>query len=149
MSAMIRHLFAFAALLGMIACASSVRADDTKIEATLVWGTNDEKSPNKDHKELSPDLAERLAKIFQWKHYFHVNSVEAKVKSDSHSKFKLSDKALVEIKELEGSKFEIKLYNHDKLITTRTEVIEKGDITAIAGDVKGSDCAWFILIRQK
>ncbi len=145
---MIRPLLAFTALLGLCLGAPSLQAGDTKIEVSLVWGTNDEKSPDPDHKELDKMLAERLGKIFQWKHYFLVNKQDKTVKKDAHQKFTLSDKAVVEIKELEDSKFEIKLIGKDKLVTTRTEVIKKGDITALAGDVKNTDCAWFILIRQ-
>ncbi len=147
---MIHNLFALTALLALFVAAPSVRAGDTKMEVTLVWGTNDEKSPDPKHKELEKELAERLGKIFQWQHYFLVNKLASDVKKDgSYRKFKLSDDAVVEITELDDSKFQIKLIGKDKLVTTRTEVIKKGDITALAGDVNNTGCAWFILIRQK
>jgi hypothetical protein len=146
---MIRPFLAFAVLLGLFLGAPALHAGDTKIEVSLAWGTNDEKSPDPDHKELDKKLAERLGKIFQWKHYFLVNKQEKAVQKDGYTKFTLSEDAVVEIKDLGDSKFEIKLIGKDKLVTTRTEVIVKGDITALAGDVKNTDCAWFILIRQK
>lgn len=129
---------------------ATVRAEQTKIEALLVWGTNDETSPNPDHRALEKELAERLGKVFKWKSYFLVTTNSVVIKDDgSVQKLKLSDKAVLEIRSLDGEKFEIKLIGKDKLVTTRTEVIKKGDLTALAGDVKKTDCAWFILIRQK
>jgi hypothetical protein len=150
MSSMIHNLFALSALLALFVSTPALQAADTKMEVTLVWGTNYEKSPDPKHKELEKDLAERLGKIFQWQHYFLVNKLAADVKKDgSYCKFKLSEDAVVEITEQDDSKFQIKLIGKDKLVTTRTEVIKKGDITALAGDVHNTGCAWFILIRQK
>ena len=147
---MTRHLCALAAFLGLLLCGTVASAAETKLEVTLVWGTNDAKSPDPDHKDLEGDLAERLKKVFQWKNYFLVNRKKGSVKHDGAvAKFQLSDKAVVEIKALADSKYEIRLIGKDNLVVTRTEVIKKADVVALAGDVKNTDCAWFILIRQK
>jgi hypothetical protein len=122
-------------------------AKETKLEVLLVWGTNDEKSPDPEHKPLDPKLASKL-KMFKWKNYFLVCDKTVAIPFQGNKKVKLSDRAEVEIKDKENSKFEISLYGKGKLVQTTTKAVPKGDVLTIAGDDK-NDCAWFILIRQK
>ena len=54
--------------------AGSALAADLKLEARLIWGTNDETSPNPDHKPVDAKTTGMLSKAFKWKKYFLVNS---------------------------------------------------------------------------
>src|SRR6185295_5834332 len=60
----------FVALVLAVTAAAAVAAD-RKMEARLIWGTNDEKSPDPKHKLLDGELAKKLRDMpLKWKNYF-------------------------------------------------------------------------------
>lgn len=121
-------------------------AADLKLEVQLVWGTNDEKSPNPSHTLADPSLAKRLA-IFKWKKYYLVQRQEVVVPSRSSKRIPLSKQCEIEIKELEGPRIEVNVFGQGKHVLKKTESISKDNVLAIAGDDK-NDCAWFIIIKE-
>src|SRR5262245_56218749 len=91
-----RACFRGIALAGMIAfCASSVLArggtSDLKLQAQLVWGTNNEKPDDPKLKEVDATVAEKLRKVFKWKNYFEVNRQHVNVVAGSAKRVKMSD----------------------------------------------------------
>lgn len=118
-----------------------------KVEIVLVWGTDMAESPDDKHKQLDPELAKKL-QLFKWKNYFQVNKVIATVPAKGTIKEKLSDKCQVQLKDLGESNFEVDLWGEDKHVIKKSQKITKGELLTIGGDVKQSDGAWFILIRE-
>ncbi len=124
---------------------ANVAAADTKLEVQLIWGTNGESSPDKNHKVLDPALSKKLG-MFKWKKYFTVNREEISLTSHGAQKIRLGQ-CEVAIKQIEGSRYEINVFGKGKHVRKITEKITKEDSLAIAGDDK-NDCAWIILIRE-
>ena len=122
-------------------------AANLKLEAKLIWGTDDNKSPNADHKEVDPATKEKLRKIFKWKNYFVVNRVIKEVPSRSSNRFELSKECTIEIKELEGPKVEVKLIGKGKEVHKTTLTISKGESVVYCGDDKNQS-AWFVIITD-
>ena len=122
-------------------------ASDLKLEAKLIWGTNDEKSPNPEHKQVDGVTKEKLCKVFKWKNYFIVNRVTKPVPSRGSNHFKLSDECTIEIKELEGPKVEVKLIGKGKEVHKTTLTISKGQSVVYSGDDKNQS-AWFVIITE-
>ncbi|MEO6183204.1 MAG: hypothetical protein ABIP71_08940 [Verrucomicrobiota bacterium] len=125
--------------------ATIATAAETKLEVQLVWGTNDETSPDAKHKPLEEALAKKLG-MFKWKKYFVVNRQLIPVSSTA-KKVQLSEKCEIEIKNIEGSRYEINVFGKGKHVLKKTGKITNGPPFVIAGDDK-NDCAWFILIRE-
>lgn len=137
--------------LFVLACAGtalSASAGELKLDVRLVWGTNDEKSPNPDHKPVDGKIAAVLSKAFKWKSYFLVNSQKVDVANRECKKVKLSDHSEVNICELEGDKIEIQVFGKGKLIRKIVEPLTKDGIVVIAGDDK-NESAWFIIIKNR
>lgn len=122
-------------------------AANLKLEAKLIWGTNDDKSPNPEHKEVDPATKEKLRKVFKWKNYFAVNRVVKPVPSRGSNKFELSKDCTIEIKELEGPKVEVKLIGKGKEVHKTTLTISKGQSVVYSGDDK-NESAWFVIITE-
>jgi hypothetical protein len=141
---------ALVALTGIIVAfsAGTALASDLNLEVRLVWGTNDEKSPNPDHKPVDAKITGMLSKAFKWKKYFLVNSEKVDVASRATKKVKLSDDSQVEIRELEGDNIEIHVYGKGKLVRKIKEPLSKDGTVVIAGEDK-NDCAWFIIVRNR
>ena len=137
----------FLTLLLFIGGATQTFAANLKLEAKLIWGTNDDKSPNPNHKELDSGTKEKLRKVFKWKNYFAVNHLVKPVPSRGTNKFELSKDCTIEIKELEGPKVEVKLIGEGREVHKTTLTISKGQSVVYSGDDK-NESAWFVMITE-
>jgi hypothetical protein len=137
----------FLALFLLVGSTFDTSAANLKLEAKLIWGTDDDKSPNPDHKAVDPVTREKLCKVFKWKNYFVVNRVVKEVPSRSSNQFKLSPDCTIEIKELEGPKVEVKLIGKGKEVHKTTLTISKGQSVVYSGDDKNQS-AWFVIITE-
>ena len=127
--------------------AMPVHAGELKLEAQLIWGTNDPKSPKPEHKAVDDATAQRLRKVFKWKNYFIVNAQTKIVPSRGSNRFKLSDDCTVEITELEGPKVEVKLIGKGVPVHKSAKELQKGEWFVYSGDDK-NESAWFVIIRD-
>jgi hypothetical protein len=122
-------------------------ADELKVEAKLIWGTNDEKYSNEKHKPVDKELATKLGNVFQWKRYFVVNRVEGVVPSRGVKQLKMSEQCTLEVKELEGPRVEVVLIGEGKRVNRTVENLSPGNSIVIAGPAKNK-CAWFVVLSQ-
>ena len=122
-------------------------AAELKLEAKLIWATNEEKSPDPNHKPVDPATAEKLRKIFKWKSYFVVNRLVKVVPSRGSNRFELSKQCTVEIRELEGPRVEVKLIGDGKEVHKTTKSLSRGEWFTYAGDDK-NESAWFVIITE-
>lgn len=143
-----RRVTRFSIVLLLLA-ASTVEtfAANLKLEAKLIWGTDDAKSPNASHKEVDQATKEKLRKVFKWKNYFVVNRITKEVPSRASNKFELSKECTIEIKELEGPRVEVKLIGKGKEVHKTTLNIEKGQSVVYSGD-DTNQSAWFVIITE-
>lgn len=124
-----------------------VPAAELKIEARLIWGTNDEKVSDPKCKPVDEATAKKFRKIFKWKNYYEVNRETVVVPSRGNKKLTLSPKCTIDIKELEGPKVEVMLIGEGKPVNKTIYPLAKGESFIIAGDLKNGG-AWFILITE-
>ena len=120
-------------------------AGETKFEAILVWGTNDEKSPDPSHKPVSEATAKRL-KDFKWTHYFEVARKEIKVGKDE-KKVQMSKDCVVSIKSLGDDQFEVNLFGKGKIVSTIKQKLQKGRCLVTGGNATNST-GWFVVIKR-
>lgn len=136
--------FGWFGCLLLLTSAGATKAAAAKLEVQLVWGTNDETSPDAKHKPLEASLAKKLG-MFKWRKYYMVNRQVIPVSSASQ-KVRLSEQCEIEIKNIEGSRYEINVFGKGKHVLKKTGKITSDPPFVIAGDDK-NDCAWFIMIR--
>ncbi|MCI0533720.1 MAG: hypothetical protein L0Z50_00685 [Verrucomicrobiales bacterium] len=118
---------------------------ELKFEVQLIWGTNGEKPPGKNLREVQPRITEALKGIFKWKNYFEVTRTNVVV-AKAIQRLKLSDKCEVNIQNLGNSSVQIKLLGEGKCVHTRKEQITPGKLITIAGEDK-NDTAWFVVLK--
>jgi len=138
--------FWVAVMVGLL-MVGGVSAADIKVEAVLIWGTNDEKP--KDANLKAPDKAttEKLRKIFKWKNYFEVSRTKAAIPSRSSSKIAVSKECEVEITELEGPKVAYRLIGKGNPVNKTVAALSKGESIVIAGEGV-NETAWFVVITE-
>lgn len=123
-------------------------AADTKLEARLIWGTNDEKSPNPDHKKVDDVLAKKLkAMPFKWNNFFEVNRTNFTV-GTNYTKVVMSKQCSIDVKDSGKAGIKVKMFGQGKEMSRiEKSPLPKGEILTIAGDSKDQS-AWLITIKR-
>jgi len=137
---------------GVVALALSFSAVATwaaerKIEARLIWGTNDGTSPEPSHKPLEGDLAKKLNEMpLKWKNYFEVDRKIFTINDKAYTNIVMSKKCTIEVKDKGNNNVTVKLYGEGKPVNRVDKPLPKGEVLAIGGEDKGNN-AWFIMVR--
>ena len=130
---------------------ASARADggDMKIEAQLIWATNDKDDPNPKHKPVAPEIREKLNQLpLKWANYFEVNKQPLDIPKGETRKAKLSDKCEVEIKSIDGTKVEVALLGgKGDPVLKRIQSLPKGEILVLGGNAPNST-AWLVALKR-
>jgi hypothetical protein len=134
-------------LLAFLATGPSLFAEELKIEAKLIWATNDEKSPDPKHKPVDAKTAESLRKVFTWKNYFEVSRQTGVVPNRGTNAFVVSKECTVEIAELEGPKVGVLLIGKGKPVNRTVKALSRGESFTLGGDGRNGS-AWFVIISQ-
>lgn len=119
-----------------------------KLDAQLIWGTNQQKPNHPDLKEISPDLRNKLCKVFKWKNYFEVGRKEITLPQEACKRIRMSPKCELEFGKVGGNTIEVKLYGENKLVVTKKQSLSPGEPMVLAGDDK-NDSAWFVVITER
>lgn len=135
-----------AVLVGLL-MTGGVSAADIKVEAVLVWGTNDQKPKDANLKALDKAITEKLSKVFKWKNYFEVSRKKATIPSRSSSKIAVSKECEVEITEMEGPKVAYRLIGKGNPVNKTVAALTKGESIVIAGEGV-NETAWFVVITE-
>jgi hypothetical protein len=136
------------ALLLLFGVNAPVAAADLKVEAKLIWGTNDEHYANpKKYTHVDEPTAEKLRKYFKWKHYFVVHQQTTNVLSRQTKRLKMSEPCSIDITELPGDRVEVTLFGQGKAVNKSVQPLKKGELLVIGGGDK-DDSAWFVIVTQ-
>jgi hypothetical protein len=125
--------------------ATVASAGDLKLEARLVWGTNDEKGgPN--CKPVDPTLYEKLHGTFKWKSYFEITNRLAGIPLNQTRDVKMSDHCTLRIKNLGGSRVEINCIGEGKEVHKGAYTLTPPKWVVLGGN-STNNTAWFIGLR--
>jgi hypothetical protein len=142
-------------LLGMAVASlfllGSVRlalAGDLKLEAQLIWGTNDKTSPNPNHKTVEADVEKRLKNLpFKWSNYFEVSRQTVKVPATGEARGRMSEDCEVVIKQVGSGQVEVTLLGKGKQVGKITQALPKKELLLLGGNAPNFT-AWFVALRQ-
>ena len=118
-----------------------------KFEVQLLWGTDTNQSPNPNHKNVEPEVKQKLKELpLKWSNYFQVESKVFEVATNQSKKQPL-EKCAVEVKNL-GRQIEVALF--DKKGEQRhkiTQALPKGEILIVGGNAPNST-SWLVVIKR-
>lgn len=118
------------------------------MEARLIWGTNEEKSPDASHKPLDGEIAKKLREMpLKWKNFFEVNRKVFTINDQTYTNVVMSKQCSIEVKDKGGNNVTVKLYGQGKPVNRVDKPLPKGEMLAIGGDDKNNS-AWFITVRS-
>jgi len=129
----------------LLALAAAASAADLKLEARLVWGTNDEKGgPN--CKPVDPALYDKLHGTFKWKSYFEITNRIAGIPLNQTRDLKMSDHCTLRVKNLGGSRVEINCIGEGKEVHKGAYTLTPPKWVVLGGN-STNNTAWFIGLR--
>jgi len=133
----------------MVLNGAAVWAGDLKLEAQLVWGTNDKKAPNPNIKPVEEEVQKKLAELpLRWTNFFEINRKTFDVERGKSGKTSLSEKCAVEVKSLEGKKIEVAWYSKKgNLVGKQTQPLCRGEMLVLGGNAPNSTC-WLLTLKR-
>ena len=137
-----------AAFFLLVFTGSAAHAKDMKLEAQLIWGTNDEKPSDPDLKPVDPKVEKKLQKSpFKWKHYFLVKRDKFSVAKDASEKVAMSADCEIKVRNLGDDTVEVTLYGKGKSVGTIKQGLPKDELLVMGGNAENLT-AWFVVLRQ-
>ncbi|HYG34098.1 MAG TPA: hypothetical protein VEC99_04910 [Clostridia bacterium] len=141
-------LILFSALALMICSPLQAQAADMKLEALLLWGTDDAQSPNPKHKPVDAQLKKKLKQLpLKWTNYFEEKRVTFELPQGASKKVALSEHCAIEVKIIDSAKIEVTHYGEGKKVATRTQAMPKGETLVLGGNAPDST-AWLVVLRR-
>lgn len=126
----------------------SAPATDMKIEALLIWGTNDSKSPDPTHKPVEADVERKLKHLpFKWQNYFEVTRKQFVVPEGHGHKAAMSKDCEIKVRNLGDSTVELSLIGKGEPVSKITQALPKGEMLVTGGNA-ANFTAWFVVLRQ-
>jgi hypothetical protein len=144
--ALLLWVFVAYALLACVAVCS--QAAGLKLQVQLVWGTNDDRSPDPKHKPVEADVKAKLNELpLKFTNYFEVNRKDFEVTAPAISKVPLSEKCELEVKTLGGAKLEVSLFGKGKEVMKRSQPLAKGELLVLGGNAPNAT-AWLVVLKR-
>ena len=132
----------------MTTLGARLQAGEIKLEAQLIWGTKDEKSPDPKHKPVDPKVAKKLKNLpFKWQHYFEVNSKKFSVAEGETKKIVLSKDCEIKVRDAGKGVVEVQLFGKGASVGKISQSLPKGELLVIGGDA-ANFTSWFVVLRQ-
>lgn len=140
--------FGWVAALALLLVAPPTWAADLKLEAQLIWGTNDTKSPDPTHKAVDPDTQKKLKSLpFKWASYFEVNRQRFAVSGNATKKLSMSKECEILVRNCGTGSVEVTLFGKGERVGKITQALPKGELLVTGGNA-ANFTAWFVVLRQ-
>ena len=119
-----------------------------KLEALLIWGTNDTRSSDPTHIPVTPEVQKKLQELpFKWTSYFVINRKVLEVAPRGLTKVSMSDKCDIQVKKLDNSTLEVSLFGKHEHVLKRTQALPKGETLVLGGNAPNAT-SWFVVLKQ-
>ena len=134
-------------ILGALAMALSARAADLKLEAKLIWGSND--PTNKVNHKLveDPKLSADLHRIFKWANYYEIYTKSASIPHNKNDVLQMSDKCKLDVKNLGNNWIEVSCIGKGKQVSHGKHSVAPGQWLTLGGN-DTNNSAWFVVMRN-
>jgi hypothetical protein len=140
----------FSVALVLLASAEvRAHAADMKLQAYLLWGTDDTKSPEgKAYKPVAPDILHKLKELpLKWTLWFEVNRKDFAVSQGAVKEVPMSEKCQVNVTRISGTEVEVLLIGKGKEVVKRKQSLPKGEMLVLGGNAPNST-AWLVVLKR-
>lgn len=140
----------FAIALGLLSCAEfRAQGADMKLQAFLLWGTDDRKPPEgKSYRPVTADVMQKLHDLpLKWTNWFEVNRKDFAVQQGVIKEVPISEKCQINVKKISGTEVEVLLIGKGKEVVRRKQSLAKGEMLVLGGNAPNST-AWLVVLKR-
>lgn len=132
----------------LLAALSALAADgDLKLEAQLVWGTNDQPK-DKTLKPVSPEVVRKLQRLpFKWDYYYVMNVKTFTAEAKETTKVEMSKDCEIALKNLGEERVELTIVGQGKTVGKITQSLKNGHLLVTGGNAENFS-GWFVVLNQ-
>jgi hypothetical protein len=129
---------------------ANAQSKELKFEASLVWATNLETSPDPNHKPAGPDVMRKLKEELplKWKNYFVVTNVPMLIVPNGSRDAVLSEKCSIRVADIRSRHVEVSIFGKGEPIFKRTMPLSVGELQTLLGGNAPGDTGWIVLIKR-
>ena len=140
----------FATILVLLAGAGlGAQAADMKLQAFLLWGTDESKPPEgKAYQPVNPEIRQKLKDLpLKWTNWFEVKRVDFEVPQGVTKEVAMSEKCQVNVRKLADPEVEVSLIGKGKEVVKRKQALPQGEILVLGGNAPNST-AWLVVLKR-
>jgi hypothetical protein len=127
---------------------TALAAADLKLEATLVWGTNEAQSPDPKHKPIGAEVKAKLNTLpLRWQHYFEVKRQTITLPESGMQKVNMSKDCQIVVKNLGKAGVEMNVIGKGENVGCIKQQLPKGEVLVTGGNA-ANFTGWFIVLKQ-
>jgi hypothetical protein len=125
------------------------QAADMKLQAFLLWGTDDSKPPEgKAYQPVNPDIRQKLKDLpLKWTNWFEVKHVDFEVTQGATKEVTMSAKCQLNVSKLAGPELEVSLIGKGKEVVKRKQPLPRGEMLVLGGNAPNST-AWLVVLKR-
>jgi hypothetical protein len=134
----------------MLGCAEMhAQSAEMKLQAYLLWGTDDTKPPEgKNYKPVNPEIKNKLRELpLKWTNWFEVNRKDVSVQQGANMEVSISEKCQVTLKRFGVSELEVSLIGKGKEVVKRKQTLPKGEMLVLGGNAPNAT-AWLVVLKR-
>ena len=137
------------ALAPLTLAVTGAQAAEVKLQAFLLWGTDDSKPPEgKAYRPVNPEIRRKLKELpLKWTNWFEVKRVECEVAEGASKEVTVSDKCQLNVSKLAGSELEVTLIGKGKEVVKRKQSLPKGEMLVLGGNAPNAT-AWLVVLKR-
>lgn len=141
----------YSILACLLACLLSntvfAQSQDIKLEAQLIWGTNDPKSPDPQHKVVQDEVKKRLTQLpLKFTNFFMIDKKSFALPQGEVQKVELG-KCRLDVKKAADNQVEVSLYGKGEKVVKRTQPLPKGEMLVLGGNAP-NETAWLVVVKR-
>jgi hypothetical protein len=127
----------------------SGQAAEMKLQAFLLWGTNESKPPaDKPYNPAPLDIQQKLKDLpLKWTNWFEVNRKECVVPHFGTREVPMSAKCQLNVKGAGGAEIEVSLIGKGKEVVRQKQALPRGEMLVLGGNAPNSTC-WLVVLKR-
>lgn len=127
----------------------STQAAEMKLQAFLLWGTDDTKPPEgKAYKPVQLEIRQKLKDLpLKWTNWFEVRHKDFAVMQGATAPVAISEKCQLNVTRGIGSELEVTLIGKGKEVVRRKQALPKGEMLVLGGNAPNST-AWLVVLKR-
>ncbi len=125
------------------------QAAEMKLQAFLLWGTDDTKPPEgKAYQPVQLDVQQKLKDLpLKWTNWFEVNRKDCTLAQGETKEVPISEKCKLILARVVGHELEVTLIGKGKEVVKRKQSLPRGEMLVLGGNAPNST-AWLVVLKR-